>query len=88
MPVLEAMMHGCPVVSSDAASLPEVGGDAVLYVHPKDPAGFRGAIRSLLQEPALREKLVRAGLSQARRFSWPATGAATAQFYRDVLSIR
>jgi glycosyltransferase involved in cell wall biosynthesis len=88
MPVLEAMMHGCPVVSSDAASLPEVGGDAVLYVNPKDPAGFRAALGSMLNEPALREKLVRAGLSQARRFSWPATSAGTTQFYREVLSNR
>jgi len=70
LPVLEAMALGCPVVSSNAASLPEVCGEAVLYAPPDDAAVWLAAIGRLAAEPTLRENLARAGLKRSKAFSW------------------
>lgn len=68
-PVLEAMTRGCPVIASDAAALPEVGGSAVLTVPVGDTVALGDAIARLLTEPGLRDRLRRAGPVQAKRFS-------------------
>ncbi len=69
LPPLEAMACGTPTITSDAASLPEVVGEAALRVGPDDVAGLAAAIRRLA-EPAVRERLRRAGLERAARFTW------------------
>jgi glycosyltransferase involved in cell wall biosynthesis len=70
LPALEAMALGCPVISSDAASLPEVCGEAVLYAPPDDGAAWLAAIGRISTEPALRETLVVAGPKRSKAFSW------------------
>lgn len=70
MPVLEAMACGCPVVSSNRTSLPEVAGDAALLVDPEDAEALADAVRRVLMDAALREDLRVRGLLQAARFSW------------------
>ena len=70
LPVLEAMALGCPVVSSDAASLPEVCGEAVLYASPDDAAAWLAAVGRLAAEPMLRENLAGAGQKRSKAFSW------------------
>jgi glycosyltransferase involved in cell wall biosynthesis len=70
IPPLEAMTLGCPVISSNAASLKEVGGDAVLYVHPDDADRWRDAIVGLAGNAALRASLAAKGRQQAALFSW------------------
>jgi glycosyltransferase involved in cell wall biosynthesis len=70
LPVLEAMALGCPVVSSNAASLPEVCGEAVLYASPDDAAAWLAAIGRLSAEPMLRENLAGAGPKRSKAFSW------------------
>jgi glycosyltransferase involved in cell wall biosynthesis len=70
LPVLEAMALGCPVISSDAASLPEVCGEAALYASPDDAAAWLAAIGRMASEPLLRERLVVAGPKRAKMFSW------------------
>ena len=70
LPVLEAMALGCPVVSSNAASLPEVCGEAVLYAPPDDAAVWLAAIGRLAAEPMLRENLSDAGPKRSKAFSW------------------
>jgi glycosyltransferase involved in cell wall biosynthesis len=70
LPVLEAMALGCPVISSDAASLPEVCGEAALYASPEDAAGWLAAIGRLAAEPMLRENLAAAGPKRSEAFSW------------------
>jgi glycosyltransferase involved in cell wall biosynthesis len=70
MPVAEAMASGCPVITTRNASLPEVAGDAALYVKPiDDEAGLHEAM-ARVQEPALRADLIARGVARARRFSW------------------
>lgn len=70
IPLLEAMALGCPVVSSTAASLREVGGDAVVYVDPGDGASWAEAIIGLAGNSDLRAELTAKGRRQARLFSW------------------
>lgn len=70
IPLLEAMTIGCPVVSSDAASLKEVGGDAVLYAAPDRPHEWLSHIAGLSTNQELRSSLVEKGRKQATLFSW------------------
>lgn len=70
IPVIEAMACGSPVVTSNVSSLPEIGGDAVLYAGIDDPAGHVEAIDALLRDAALRDALVTKGQARAARFTW------------------
>jgi glycosyltransferase involved in cell wall biosynthesis len=70
LPVLEAMACGCPVACSNAASLPEVGGDAALYFDPQDPAGMAVAMERILAEPGLKQVMREKGYANAKKFSW------------------
>jgi glycosyltransferase involved in cell wall biosynthesis len=70
LPVLEAMARGCPVVSTDRASLPEVCGDAALLASPTDPAAWLAHFQRLKQDQALRAVLIERGHAQAHRFRW------------------
>ena len=70
LPALEAMALGCPVVSSDAASLPEVCGEAALYAPPNNGLAWLAAIERIAAEPTLRQRLASAGRKRAKAFSW------------------
>ncbi|MEK8022919.1 MAG: glycosyltransferase family 1 protein [Candidatus Hydrogenedentota bacterium] len=87
LPVLEAMMHGCPVVTSHVASLPEVGGDAVLYVDPQDEMDLAEKMRQVVTDQALREDLVRRGTERVAIFDWNATARATLDVYKAILNM-
>jgi len=69
-PVIEAMACGVPVVCSGTSSLPEVAGEAALFVDPLDTAALSQAIRRVASEEPLRRSLVERGWQQAGRFSW------------------
>lgn len=79
IPPLEAMTRGCPVVSSNAASLVEVGGDAVAYVDPGQSDRWREAIIGLKGNPDLRATMAAQGRKRAALFSWK----RSAQLYLD-----
>jgi glycosyltransferase involved in cell wall biosynthesis len=70
LPPLEAMALGCPVVTSDRTSLPEVCGDAALYASPDDPKAWFDSFMRLRRDPALGETMVRRGRQRAQHFSW------------------
>lgn len=73
LPLLEAMVHGAPIIASDRASMPEVCGDAALYASPDDPAAWLAQIRRLRDDPALRCELKARGTRRYPRFSWAAS---------------
>jgi glycosyltransferase involved in cell wall biosynthesis len=77
LPVAEAMACGCPVITTKLASLPEVAGDAALYVDPDDPQGLRAAIEAV-REPDRRASMVAAGAVRASAFRWDRASGAFA----------
>jgi glycosyltransferase involved in cell wall biosynthesis len=70
LPPLEAMALGCPVVCSPLGALPEVCGEAALYTDPFDPDAWRLNIRTVLNDEAVRQSLITAGIRQAGAFTW------------------
>ncbi len=86
LPVLEAMSHSLPVVTSNTSALPEVGGDAALYVNPQDPEEIARKTSEVIENKTLRENLVSRGRARAREFSWRRTAEATLAVYEEVLS--
>jgi len=87
MPPLEAMACGTPVITSNAASLPEVVGEAGLMVGPEDVPGLAQAMRRVWEDEALRADRSRRGIEHAKRFTWEATARATVESYRKALSL-
>ncbi|MBW8332975.1 MAG: glycosyltransferase family 4 protein [Prolixibacteraceae bacterium] len=73
IPVIEAMNAGVPVICSNTTSLPEVGGDAVLYADPFDVSEISDAMVKLYQDKELRESLIEKGFRQKEKFSWDKT---------------
>ena len=86
LPPLEAMACGTPVVCSNTSSLPEVVGDAALTVDPLDVPALAEAMERALADSALREGLVRSGLAQAQRFTWPQAAAKLLGVYRRTVA--
>ncbi len=85
LPPLEAMSFSTPVVTTTAASLPEVVGDAALRVAPGDEEALADAIVRIAGDAALRERLGQAGVRRAASFSWDRTAERTARVYAEVL---
>lgn len=77
LPVLEAFASGTPVIASRAASLPEVGGEAALYVDPEHPEEMAAAMGRIYKEPELRAKLSALGAERVKLYSWEKTAEAT-----------
>ncbi len=86
LPPLEALASGTPVVASNAASLPEVVGDAALLVAPDDEAALADALVRAATDAALREQMIARGLAQAAKFSWARAARETADIYRAALA--
>jgi glycosyltransferase involved in cell wall biosynthesis len=81
LPVLEAMACGAPVITSTAASLPEVGGKAAVLVPPRATDRIAQEMARVLDDPQLRTELRAAGRIQASRFSWRAMTDQTVASY-------
>lgn len=85
IPVLEAIAAGVPVVTSNVSSMPEVGGDAALYVNPHDPSDIAQRVLQATEDSALREDLIGKGAVRAAEFTWRRTAEATLRVYEEVL---
>ncbi|MCX7552953.1 glycosyltransferase family 1 protein [Marinicella sp. S1101] len=69
LPVLEAMQNNCPVICSNVSSLPEVGGDAALYVDPYKFTDIREQLDKLIENPDLRLEMIKKGQQRVEFFS-------------------
>jgi glycosyltransferase involved in cell wall biosynthesis len=85
LPVLEAMARGVPVACSGRGALGEVAGEAALRFDPESEPAMAAAIERLLADRAEAERLRRAGLERAARFTWAATAAGTLASYERAL---
>ncbi len=84
LPVLEAMASGCPVVTSDRSSLPEVAGDAAVFVDPESVEAIVEGIRRVWEDDVLAADLTARGRARARLFSWQRAARLTADVYASV----
>lgn len=85
LPALEAMACGAPVVCSNAASLPEVVGDAAILVNPRDVGEIAVAMERVLCDAALRDELRAKSLARAAQFSWERTARETLRVYESLI---
>lgn len=85
LPPLEAMSRGCPVLSSDKASLPEVLGDAALYFNPDDEVDMVNKLLKIIKDEALREDLIIKGYHQVKKYDWWDCAVKTKEIYEQIL---
>ena len=69
IPLVEAMLVGCPVAASNATSIPEVVGDAAILFDPRDPSDIARAIAAIVRDPTAAAELARRGRARVERFS-------------------
>lgn len=70
LPIVEAMAGGTPVITSQASVMPEIAGDAALYINPHQPEMLVPATVRLLEDDVLRKDLVEKGKERAKQFTW------------------
>jgi glycosyltransferase involved in cell wall biosynthesis len=88
LPPLEAMAAGIPVVASDGGAIPEVVGDAALVVPAGDATALAMALRKVMDEPSLREGLIRRGQELVVGRPWSAAAVEMVRLYRDAWASR
>jgi glycosyltransferase involved in cell wall biosynthesis len=86
LPPLEAMACGCPVISSNTSSLPEVIGDAGIMVGPKNVNAFADSIYNVISDPELKRSMSLNGIARSKSFSYEKTVKETAEIYNQILS--
>ena len=86
IPLLEAMACGCPVISSNASSMPEVCGEAALYFNPSDKLELTKSITRVLTSDSLQSELRNKGLRQAEKFSWEKSAQLLQTIIENIVS--
>ncbi|MCX6730431.1 MAG: glycosyltransferase family 1 protein, partial [Candidatus Roizmanbacteria bacterium] len=84
IPLLEAMAHECPVISSFSSSLPEIGGEACLYFDPKNSNDLVEKMNSITTNKELVARLITLGKKRIELFSWEETGKNTLHILQSI----
>lgn len=85
LPVLEAMSVGTPIIAGNTSSLPEVVGDAGLFVNPENEDELAGVMRKILNNEALQATLSQKGQARAKEFTWMKTAERLWKLYRETV---
>ncbi|MGG3625236.1 glycosyltransferase family 1 protein [Bacillus gobiensis] len=85
LPPIEAMAMGCPTIVSNAASIPEVSGDASLYFDPLNKEDLKQQMLTLINDDKLRAELVKKGLAHAEKFKWKDAAKSTIKIIEEVV---
>lgn len=83
LPILEAMASGCPVVTSNISSMPEVAGDAAIFVDPFNPEHIAEGMAQVARQDAPRDALISRGKRRAREFDWARSAEALVNVYKS-----
>jgi len=86
LPILESIASGTPVITSHTSSLPEVGGDAALYIDPYNSRDVSEALRGLLGSSSLHKQLRDRGIQRAKQFTWERTARETLSVFNASVS--
>jgi glycosyltransferase involved in cell wall biosynthesis len=84
LPPLEAMAQGCPVVSSNTSSMPEVIGDAAEYFDPDQADDISAAIERVVYAPERRNELIHKGHVRSKMFDWATCASETMRLYQTI----
>ncbi len=87
LPILEAMACGCPVITSTTGYAPEVAQGAGLLVNPYRPEEIAAAIRKVLGDDLLRQKMIQDGLQWVKNFSWEKTARETLALFESLVNV-
>ena len=85
LPILEAMACKTAVITSNTSSMPEVGGDAVLYINPKSTNDIAKKLEYLLKNKQLQKELSKKGFKRSKQFTWDKTAKETYNVYKKLL---
>lgn len=85
LPVLEAMSCGAAVITSDTSSLPEVGGEAVLYIDPCSKENLVEKMKAIMNNSTLLKELREKSEKQSKKFSWDKTAEIVLQIYEKTI---
>lgn len=70
LPILEAQKCGCPVITSNVSSMPEIAGKGAVFVDPYSTDSIKNGIELVLNDLSVRKRIIEEGLENSRRFSW------------------
>lgn len=85
IPILDAFSVGTPVITSNISSMPEVGGEAAVYVDPRDVSDIRKKLDLVTSDRSLKEELIKKGLIRVKEFSWEKAAKETADVYKKLV---
>ena len=86
LPILESMACGCPVICSNAASMPEVDGKPAFLINPTDAEALAHALDVVLTDSTLRQSMGQQGIYRTKQFSWKETAMKTLEIFAQVAS--
>lgn len=85
LPILDGFCSGLPVITSNISSMPEVGGEAALYVNPLNVEDITKKINLVMKDLSLRKEMTSKGFKQAKKFSWQKNAKETVEVYKGLL---
>ena len=86
LPIIEAMACGCPTLSSNRCSLPEIGGDAAHFFSPTEISEIAESIRKVCEDSEFRHILVKRGPEQAKKFNWESSFKKHMDLFETILN--